>query len=43
MADFEIDFLPNIWRHPETDVSILGEDMPWELIPARTNRETIKP
>lgn len=31
--DFEHDYLPDIWVHPETSVVILGEDMPHELMP----------
>jgi hypothetical protein len=31
--DFELDHLPNTWIHPETGVTILGEDMPHELKP----------
>lgn len=33
MADFALDMLTDVWAHPETGVSILGEDMPQELIP----------
>lgn len=33
--DFEHDYLPDTWTHPETGVMILGEDMPQELIPPR--------
>lgn len=32
-ADFELDLLPLIWRHPETGIAIYDEDMPWELRP----------
>lgn len=31
--DFEHDYLPDVWVHPETGVLILGEDMPHELMP----------
>lgn len=33
-AEWVYDMLPNWYRHPETDVIILAEDMPWELQPA---------
>lgn len=33
MSEFELDLLPNRWVHPATGCTILGEDMPWELVP----------
>jgi hypothetical protein len=33
VADFEYELLRNLWRHPETNVVIYAEWMPWELIP----------
>lgn len=32
-ADWDLDYLRLIWRHPETRILILDEDMPWELRP----------
>lgn len=31
--DFRYDWLPNRYVHPETGVTINGEDMPPELLP----------
>lgn len=31
----ELDYLPLIYRHSETDLAITAEAMPWELIPSR--------
>lgn len=33
VADFELDLMPLIWRHPESGVEITDEDMPDELRP----------
>lgn len=33
VADFEHDFLIDVWVQPESGVIILGEDMPRELMP----------
>jgi hypothetical protein len=32
-ADYELDFMPLLWRHPESGVAIYDEDMPDELRP----------
>lgn len=33
--DFVYTWLTNAWTHPESQVTILGEYMPWELEPTR--------
>ena len=40
VADFEHDFLIDVWVQPESGVIILGEDMPHELMPWTPRRET---
>jgi hypothetical protein len=31
--DFQYEIIPNRWVHPETNVLIMDEDMPLELLP----------